>query len=78
VSVCVCVSVCRSGMDSGRLSAGYQLPVSPGAYTGYSRTESFSSVGGEFYVAHFNIYLAFRYLVKEAFCYNTSLYTALP
>jgi len=40
--------VCFSGMDSGRLSAGHQLAVSPGGYVGYMRTESFSSVGGEF------------------------------
>jgi len=37
-----------SGLDSSRLSAGRQLAVSPGAYMGYSRTESFSSMGGMF------------------------------
>jgi len=37
-----------SGFDSGRLNTAQQLGVSPGAYMGYSRTESFSSFGGKF------------------------------
>jgi len=37
-----------SGLDSGRFNTVQQLGVSPGAYMGYSRTESFSSFGGKF------------------------------
>ena len=44
--VCVC-----SGLESGRLfgtGQHHMTTISPGgAYTGYSRTESFSSVGGQ-------------------------------
>jgi len=44
----MCVCVLHSGFDSGRFNTGSQMAVSPTGYIGYSRTESFSSVGGAF------------------------------
>lgn len=38
-----------SSLDSGRISAGQQLSVSPSAYMDYTRTHSISSIGGKFH-----------------------------